>query len=123
VDFRLICSTNTDLEQALRDGRVREDLYFRINTITLRVPPLLAADRRDIRSCAITSSTRSPERYQRSASDRASRVYLPHHHRWGRQRAGLGVIERAVLVGKGAGIDRRPSRVVQAGSGAGLATK
>ena len=40
VDFRLICSTNVDLEQALRDGRVREDLYFRINTITLRVPPL-----------------------------------------------------------------------------------
>jgi DNA-binding NtrC family response regulator len=40
VDFRLVCSTNTDLEQALREGRVREDLYFRINTITLRVPPL-----------------------------------------------------------------------------------
>src|SRR5574339_1116503 len=40
VDFRLICATNVDLEVALRDGRLREDLYFRINTITLRVPPL-----------------------------------------------------------------------------------
>src|SRR5688500_12323030 len=40
VDFRLICSTNIDLETALRDGRIREDLYFRINTIALRVPPL-----------------------------------------------------------------------------------
>ena len=40
VDFRLICATNIDLEAALRDGKLREDLYFRINTITLRVPPL-----------------------------------------------------------------------------------
>ena len=40
VDFRLICATNIDLDTALRDGKLREDLYFRINTITLRVPPL-----------------------------------------------------------------------------------
>ncbi len=40
VDFRLICATNIDLDAALRDGRLREDLYFRINTITVRVPSL-----------------------------------------------------------------------------------
>jgi transcriptional regulator with PAS, ATPase and Fis domain len=40
VDFRLICATNIDLEVALREGKLREDLYFRINTITLRVPPM-----------------------------------------------------------------------------------
>src|SRR5215207_1541852 len=40
VDFRLVCATNIDLDAALRDGKLREDLYFRINTITLRVPPL-----------------------------------------------------------------------------------
>ena len=40
VDFRLICATNIDLDMALREGKLREDLYFRINTITLRVPPL-----------------------------------------------------------------------------------
>jgi DNA-binding NtrC family response regulator len=36
VDFRLICATNIDLDVALREGKLREDLYFRINTITLR---------------------------------------------------------------------------------------
>src|SRR3990167_5560392 len=40
VDFRLICATNIELDVALREGKLREDLYFRINTITLRVPPL-----------------------------------------------------------------------------------
>ncbi|RPJ83407.1 MAG: sigma-54-dependent Fis family transcriptional regulator, partial [Acidobacteria bacterium] len=40
VDFRLITATNVDLDTALREGKLREDLYFRINTITLRVPPL-----------------------------------------------------------------------------------
>ena len=40
ADFRLICSTNVDLDAALADRRLREDLYFRINTVTLRIPPL-----------------------------------------------------------------------------------
>src|SRR5512136_1155325 len=40
VDFRLVCATNIDLDVALREGKVREDLYFRINTIALKVPPL-----------------------------------------------------------------------------------
>jgi DNA-binding NtrC family response regulator len=40
TDFRLICATNVDLDEARHTGRFREDLYFRINTITLVVPPL-----------------------------------------------------------------------------------
>src|SRR5216117_2125787 len=40
VDVRLICATNVDVESALRAGTLREDLYFRINTIALTVPPL-----------------------------------------------------------------------------------
>src|SRR6202049_4804359 len=40
VAFRPICATTTALETALREGKLREDLYFRINTITLRVPPM-----------------------------------------------------------------------------------
>jgi DNA-binding NtrC family response regulator len=40
VDIRLVCATNCDLIQMVRDGRFREDLLYRINTIMIEVPPL-----------------------------------------------------------------------------------
>ena len=45
VDFRLISSTNRHPESAVKDGRLRQDLYFRINTVTIQIPPL--RERRD----------------------------------------------------------------------------
>src|SRR5437763_2398257 len=40
VDFRLICSTNRLPADAIRDGLLRDDLFYRISTITIHVPPL-----------------------------------------------------------------------------------
>ena len=40
VDFRLLCSTRRDLDEEVAEGRFREDLLYRINVITLHIPPL-----------------------------------------------------------------------------------
>src|SRR5919107_1341293 len=106
VDFRLICATNIDLDAALRDGKLREDLYFRINTITLRVPPLRERTE-DIPLLCEHFLDKYKQRHGRpqikSIAPAAYHVLI--RHRWpGNVREIENVIERGVLVAKGSEI-------------------
>jgi DNA-binding NtrC family response regulator len=102
VDFRLICSTNLDPAVAVREGQLRQDLYFRINTVTVTLPPLRERTA-DIPMLAKTFLERfrakhgreidgiDPEAYRRLLS-----------YRWpGNVRELEHAIERAVLVARG----------------------
>ncbi|MFS6553906.1 sigma 54-interacting transcriptional regulator, partial [Parabacteroides distasonis] len=40
VNVRIVCATNADLPKLIEEGRFREDLYYRINLITVHLPPL-----------------------------------------------------------------------------------
>jgi DNA-binding NtrC family response regulator len=102
VDFRLICATNIDLDNALRDGKLREDLYFRINTITLRVSPLRERTE-DIPLLCEHFLEKYRQRHQRNVKSIAPAAYhVLIRHRWpGNVRELENVIERGVLVAKG----------------------
>jgi DNA-binding NtrC family response regulator len=105
VDFRLVCATNIDLEAALREGKLREDLYFRINTITLRVPPLRERTE-DIPLLCDYFLEKFRQRYQKNVKTIAPAAYhLLIRNRWpGNVRELENAIERGVLVTKGSEI-------------------
>jgi len=94
-----------DPEAALQEGRFREDLYFRINTITLRVPPLRERTE-DIPLLCDHFLEKFRVRYQKHVKTLAAPVYhLLIRNRWaGNVRELENAIERAVLVAKGSEI-------------------
>ena len=103
VDFRLICATNIEPETALRDGRLREDLYFRINTVTMTVPPL--RDRtEDLPLLCAHFLEKFNQRYRKRVTAISPAAYhLLIRFRWaGNVRELENAIERAVLVAKSA---------------------
>jgi len=106
ADFRLICATNVDVTQAVADGRLRQDLYFRLNTIALQIPPLRERTG-DIALLAPRFLRRFAAAYSRPVerfTDHALRVL--EEYAWpGNVRELEHVVERAVILAAGSRID------------------
>ena len=102
VDFRLIAATNRDPAEAIEKGLLREDLYYRINTITVRVAPLRErAD--DIQHLTEHFLRQFAEKYQRPVKKISREAYARlFAHSWrGNVRELQNAVERAVLLSKG----------------------
>jgi DNA-binding NtrC family response regulator len=102
ADFRLISATNRDPALAMREGHLREDLYYRINTIEIRVPPLRARAE-DIQHLAEHFLRLYAEKYNRQVRVISQSAYSRmFDYSWpGNVRELQNVIERAVLLSKG----------------------
>jgi len=106
VDIRLICATNMDLEGMVRSGKFREDLYYRINTMRLHLPPL--RDRiDDIIPLAELFLKNFAEKYHRSVSCISdSAAALLKAHKWsGNIRELQNVMEKAVILSEGPSLE------------------
>ncbi|MHC4669568.1 MAG: sigma-54-dependent transcriptional regulator [Planctomycetota bacterium] len=106
ADVRVICATNQDLEAGVREGRFREDLYYRINVVPLRLPPLrergediLVLARHFAREAGLRNA-RPIETISPMAAEALRQ------HTWpGNVRELRNVIERAVIMGRGATLE------------------
>lgn len=101
-DFRVICATNRDLKQMVDEGRFREDLYYRLNVVNIRIPPL--RERKDdipvlvqhfIKKYCMAMS-RNPVSIEEAALSRLIEYDFP-----GNVRELENMIERAIVVGNG----------------------
>ena len=102
VDIRLICATNMDLEKMVDEGRFREDLYYRINTMHIALPPLRERPD-DILPLAERFLAMYSEKYHRSVGSIAPEAAaLLQSHSWsGNIRELQNTIEKAVILSEG----------------------
>ena len=106
IETRIVCATNRDLKALMETGRFREDLYYRINTITITIPPL-AARKEDVppliehflQKIADRSGAR-PKTISAPARNALLRYQWP-----GNIRELQNVIERSVILSAGEAIE------------------
>ena len=104
VDVRLIAATNHDIGDAVRRGRFREDLYYRLNVVPLHLPPLRERAREDrlalVRRLLAELRAALPGSAAELSSEALERLLA---YPWpGNIREMRNVLERALIVGRGA---------------------
>lgn len=102
VDVRLIAASNSDVEKAVAEGTLREDLFYRLNVIPIRLPPL--RERREDIPLLVTHFMRkftlAFSKEMKGISPEALQI-LERHHWPGNIRELENVVERAVVLGTG----------------------
>lgn len=106
ADFRLIAATNRDPHEAIAEGILREDLYYRINTITIRVPPLRERSE-DVQLLAEHFREVYASKYNKNikAFSNSAFSWIFQHPWKGNVRELQNAVERAVLLCKGSVIE------------------
>jgi DNA-binding NtrC family response regulator len=106
VDIRVVAATNADPAEAVRQGRLREDLYYRLNVFAIRLPPL--RDRKDdlplLIQAFIAEFNQRNGKSVAGVSDRVMQV-LEHYDWPGNVRELRNAMERATIVASGTLID------------------
>lgn len=123
TNVRIVAATNVDMARAVAEGRFREDLYYRLSTVTISIPPL--RDRGgDISLLARKFAADFAERYTMpriSFDESARQIMLA--YRWpGNVRQLKNVVEQIALFHAGDSIDSAIIRPYLPGNGGGLAT-
>jgi len=99
IDIRVVSATNANLETKIKDGAFREDLYYRLNTIPIHIPPLRER-KEEILQIADAICAQNCHKYgfeQKSFSNEAREQLLA--YKWpGNIRELLSVVERAVIL-------------------------
>jgi Nif-specific regulatory protein len=115
VDVRIIAATNRDLDEAVREGRFRDDLYYRLNVISITLPPLRER-KEDIPDLAQFFLQRFSLETKKNFSDitQAAQERLLAYDWPGNVRELANVMERAVVLGSGPKVTLQdlPPRVV-----------
>jgi len=104
VDVRILTATNRDVPSMVRQGLFREDLFYRLSTITVEVPPLRARGS-DVNLLAQHFVTVLNERFGSSKQISEAALHLLQRHSWpGNVRELLHVIEAALVLSEGSNV-------------------
>ena len=113
ADVRIIAATNRDLNQAIREGRFREDLFFRLNVFPITLPALRERPEDiPLLAMAIVDELGASMGRQFDAISRSGLLALQHYHWPGNIRELRNVVERAMITTDGAvlNIELPPAR-------------
>lgn len=100
VDVQIIAATNRDLMKEVREGRFREDLYYRLNVFPIQIPPLRAR-KSDIASLVYLYASKFNDKYGTDKMFSRESLDALQNYKWpGNVRELANVVERLILISK-----------------------